>query len=225
MPHPESRPAVLRGDEGDLYRELQPRVRRLVARNVNTDPETIDDACQRAWMILMRRQPDRERVSNWLIKVAIREAIHLDRARRRERPASSLRRPHMKDETGSEDLLDLIHDPRLDIEQRLELDAALACLAELPPRKRRIYALRMLGLTYAEVAEQTGDTARTVERQMLRAKHIVELQRLLEDDHPDEVLEERLKPAARAALRRARRQADRAAKLRGGGGGGLDQLS
>jgi hypothetical protein len=37
-----------------------------VARAVNATPELIEDACQNAWTILLRRQPDRVSVFGWL---------------------------------------------------------------------------------------------------------------------------------------------------------------
>jgi DNA-directed RNA polymerase specialized sigma24 family protein len=43
----------------------------------------------------------------------------------------------------------------------------------LPERQQRLLWLHALGLSYAEMAEHTGDTLRTVERQLLRAKRTI----------------------------------------------------
>ena len=40
----------------------------------------------------------------------------------------------------------------------------------LPDRQRRLVWLQALGWSYLEMAQQTGDTPRTVERQLLRAR-------------------------------------------------------
>jgi DNA-directed RNA polymerase specialized sigma24 family protein len=41
----------------------------------------------------------------------------------------------------------------------------------LSPRQTQILGLQVLGLTYAEIAAEAGDSQRTVERQMVRARH------------------------------------------------------
>ena len=40
----------------------------------------------------------------------------------------------------------------------------------LPERQRRLIALQAIGCSYAELAALTGDTPRTVDRQLARAK-------------------------------------------------------
>ncbi len=47
---------------------------------------------------------------------------------------------------------------------------ALRSLAVLPPRQRRILGLFAGGRSYREIATITGDSPRTVERQLMRAK-------------------------------------------------------
>jgi hypothetical protein len=51
---------VGQGDEGELYRPLNDRLVRSVARTVNAPAALVEDACQTAWVILLRRQPDRD---------------------------------------------------------------------------------------------------------------------------------------------------------------------
>ena len=48
-----------RGDEDALYRAHHAELRRAVARAVNAPRELIEDACQTAWTMLLRNQPDR----------------------------------------------------------------------------------------------------------------------------------------------------------------------
>jgi DNA-directed RNA polymerase specialized sigma24 family protein len=89
---PATRSVVLLGDEAELYRlHHRALVRvvarslvRVVARSVNASRELIEDACQTAWSILLRRQPDRECVFAWLRTVAIHEAYRLSRVERRD---------------------------------------------------------------------------------------------------------------------------------------------
>ena len=41
---------------------------------VQAPRELIEDACQTAWAILLRRQPERDAIFAWLRVVAVREA-------------------------------------------------------------------------------------------------------------------------------------------------------
>ncbi len=61
---------VQRGDEAELYLRHHHELVRAVARAVNASRELIEDACQTAWLILLRRQPDRDRVFGWLRTVS-----------------------------------------------------------------------------------------------------------------------------------------------------------
>lgn len=49
-----------RGDEGELFRCHHDQLVRAVWRVVTASPALIEDACQNAWAILLRRQHDRE---------------------------------------------------------------------------------------------------------------------------------------------------------------------
>ena len=46
----------------------------------------------------------------------------------------------------------------------------LKLIRQLPERQQRILWLHALGLSYEEIAAYTGDTPRTVERQLLRGR-------------------------------------------------------
>src|SRR3954447_4477426 len=76
---PNREPARPRGDEERLYIAHANRLRRIVTANVNTSVANIEDACSFAWLQLVAKDPRRETVFGWLARVAIREAIRLDR--------------------------------------------------------------------------------------------------------------------------------------------------
>jgi DNA-directed RNA polymerase specialized sigma24 family protein len=76
--------AASHGDEGDLYRRHHRDLERAVARVVNAPRELIEDACQTAWAILLRSQPERYAIFGWLRVVAIHEAYRLSAIERRD---------------------------------------------------------------------------------------------------------------------------------------------
>jgi DNA-directed RNA polymerase specialized sigma24 family protein len=55
----------LRGDEDALFAALADELVRIVGRLVQTDHSTVDDACQFAWLQLLRCQPHRETIRAW----------------------------------------------------------------------------------------------------------------------------------------------------------------
>jgi DNA-directed RNA polymerase specialized sigma24 family protein len=55
-------------------------------------------------------------------------------------------------------------------DELVEQRERLATIHHLPERQQRLLWLQGLGLSYAEMADSTGCTNRTVERQLLRAK-------------------------------------------------------
>jgi hypothetical protein len=93
-----------RGDEAELYRRHHGTLRRAVAHAVNAPQELIEGACQTAWAILLRTQPDRYAIFAWLRVVAIHEAYRLKAIERRETRLASLRADQRNDE-------DLVADP------------------------------------------------------------------------------------------------------------------
>jgi RNA polymerase sigma factor (sigma-70 family) len=145
-----------------LYLAHQPRLRRQLAALVNTTPENIEDACMFAWMQLLTHQLEEPTtVGSWLLTVARREAIKLDQRRRRSQA--------LHDELEAPDPVDRIGAA----ERRLDTAAVIAA-AGLSARGRRLVALQAAGLSYREIAEHTGDSVRTVERQLLRARRKLE---------------------------------------------------
>ena len=156
------RPVVLRGDEDQLYREHARTLRTVVRMKVNTTDDIVDDACAFAWMQLVRCQPRRDTLFAWLRTVAMREAVRLDRIER-----SSVR----TELDGLEH--PALRDLRAEPDARDELIDALDALAQLNDRQRTTLGLYALGLRHKEIAEVTGATARTVARQMIRARRAV----------------------------------------------------
>lgn len=138
------RPA-LRGDEQELFRSLSKRLLRSVGRAVNAPEAIVEEACAFAWQRLIECQPERtERIFAWLRKVAIHEVWRLCR---RERVAVRLDEPAGPDGDGAGIAVhELIADDRTGLEAKLEAREALERVAAL-----------------------TGDSVRTVDRQLRRA--------------------------------------------------------
>jgi RNA polymerase sigma factor (sigma-70 family) len=151
------------GDIDELYRLLSPRLRQIVRSDVRTSETVIEDACQIAWSRLIRHSEHvrREAVLSWLATTAVREAFKLSRRDRRElsldaelERAGELAFPS----------------PAPGPAELAELRDRLAEVRRLPVRQQQLVWMQAAGLTYVEMADRTGDTRRTVERQLLRAK-------------------------------------------------------
>lgn len=160
----------------DLYAARAERVRRQVQLGVVAPEAVIDDACQIAWSRLVR---DRVRVRRntaqaWLVKTAVHEALKLAHRQARDLSLDGLL------ETAGDVALGLEHTPASAVHEVAERRARLHSIGDLPVRQQRLVWLRGLGLSYEEIAASTGDTLRTVERQLLRANQ--GLRRLGEDD-------------------------------------------
>ena len=155
-------PASQRGDEAELYRRHHRDLVRSVARRVNAPAELIEDACQTAWTILLRRQPDRDRVFGWLRAVAIHEAYRLSRAERRD--------ARLEDFGVVDGWEALVADP-VSIDQTIEARRALRVLAALPERQREYLSLLVAGFSYREIGEMTGGrTFTNVNTHLARAR-------------------------------------------------------
>jgi len=163
--------ALPRGDEGDLYRRHHRDLERAVARVVNAPRELIEDACQSAWAILLRSQPDRFAIFAWLRVVAIHEAYRLSAIQRSD--------AHLEQLTSEDrDWHEVITDPRT-LDALLEAREALCLLAGLPERQRDDLALLVAGFSYHEIAEMTGGrTLTNVNKHLAQARAQVRLARL-----------------------------------------------
>lgn len=147
---------ALRGDEAALYDRHHEVLWCRVRHHIHGPDALIDDACQQAWLILLRRQPDRETVLAWLTTVAIREAYRLSGRERRELS------------------LDQLHpaatEAAIDPEQSREARTALRALAVLPERQRRYLTLLVAGHSYQEIQEHCGTTRTNVNKHLYRAR-------------------------------------------------------
>jgi RNA polymerase sigma factor (sigma-70 family) len=141
-------PAARRGDEDQLFRRHHQDLERAVADVVKADPELIADACQTAWAVLLRTQPDRDKVFAWLRVVAIHEAYRLSAIARRDSPLE-----RFAGENGG--AVDPRSDPK-SFDVLLEAREALGRLAALPERERVDITLLVSGYSYREIAAMTG---------------------------------------------------------------------
>lgn len=146
---------------GELYRTLAKSLERVVRADVQAPASVIEEACQFAWTRLVHHQGRvrQETAFGWLVKTALHEALKLIRRGDRELSLEA------EIEAGG-DAPDHRPGP-LDLCERRE---RLSTLSSLSPRQQRLLWLYGLGLTYAEIAEHDGCTARTVERQLQRAR-------------------------------------------------------
>jgi RNA polymerase sigma factor (sigma-70 family) len=155
-------------DVGAVYASNAAKVRRLVRHYVRAPEPVIEDACQTAWTRLVR---DRARVRPdtavaWLVTTAIREAIRLTRRAGRE-----LFLEDLLDDAGELEELDGLSATEEVVECRLRLEA----LRLLPDRQQRFVWMQALGWSYTEMAEVTGATPRTIDRQLSRARRTLQI--------------------------------------------------
>ena len=137
-------------ESGDLLR--------LVRRDLRTDSHVAEDACQTAWMALLRREdvPLDARGLAWMRIVA---------------RTSGFQATAGHTETG--ELPEPAAEGTGPLERALErerYEQRRALLLSLPVRQRQLLGLHGAGLTYEEIAAHTGDSRRTVERQLLRGR-------------------------------------------------------
>ena len=118
----------------------------------------VEDACGFAWLQLVRRRPPTVVAFAWLCTTAIREAVKLHR-----RSAETVALDEVAEVPGA---------PHHQPENRLELIAAGQDVraAQLRPREARLLGLRVAGYSREQMAGLTGETDRTVDRQLGRAQ-------------------------------------------------------
>jgi RNA polymerase sigma factor (sigma-70 family) len=152
-----------------LYRQLAPMLERLVARNISAPPALIEDACQFAWssLLVRRDQVVQGRELGWLLTTASREVLRQLRAGRRELSIDLPDTGPAAAEAAADVTRLTLPDPLQVVTQR----ERLAQIHSLPLRQQRMVWLHGLGYDYEEISEETGDSCRTVQRQLLRAKH------------------------------------------------------
>lgn len=146
-----------------LYAELQPRLWRILVSNLRMPDDVIEDACQVAWssFLLHRHAISLGHELGWLSTSATREALRIVRAG-----------PELVslEESDEPVLLDDHRACTVEPDRALEISEKLAEVRALPIRQQRIVWLQGLGYEYAEIAAVTGESRRTVERQLIRAR-------------------------------------------------------
>ncbi len=148
----------------ELYRALSGRLQRIVRADIRAPEAVIEDACQFAWCRFVHHSDHvcREKALSWLATTAVHEAFKLIRRDDRELSLESA-----LERAGDDAFSTRLPGP----DELLECREQLAEIRSLPERQQRMLWLHGLGLSYAEMAVYTGCTTRTVERQLLRAKH------------------------------------------------------
>ena len=152
-----------------LYRQHAARLRRMVASRVRAPRAVIDDACQTAWSRLCARVDvdiEAPTLVGWLFTTALRESWRQAGAQRTLGDASET---IPEGDRPAEPVADTAGplEVALEHEHRAELRARLNALSD---RERRVLALQALGLSYQEIAQLTGASVRTVDRQIYRGR-------------------------------------------------------
>ena len=152
-----------------LYAREAATIRRIASRQANVPADVLEDACQTAWMRLCSHSEVDvacpAAAVSWLVVTATRVAWRYSRVR--ERPVGVDREAEFADRelavavAGATDPLHVV----------IRRDEARARLLPLSDRQRRMIALQAAGLSYDEISADTGATRRTVERQILSARH------------------------------------------------------
>jgi RNA polymerase sigma factor (sigma-70 family) len=147
----------------DLYLRVAATLPRAVATDVRAPDSVIEEACQVAWSRLVAHQCELNKSGSafaWLVTTAVREALRQIRRGRSEVSLDELI------EDGRELSMGTARGPEDVVESRERINL----INLLPHRQQRMLWLQALGLSYEEMAEQEGCTARTVERQLTRGR-------------------------------------------------------
>jgi DNA-directed RNA polymerase specialized sigma24 family protein len=147
-------------DPRDVVR-LTAQLRRILRRHLRAPDCVLDDACQAAWEALLRKDVSlsEEHVLGWLATTARREALVMLARVQSEQPL--------------DDALDTTVSPAswAGDPQRIAVQREhLARVGELPRRQQRLVWMRGLGFGYEEISETTGDSFRTIDRQLTGAR-------------------------------------------------------
>ena len=173
-----------------FYAHCADRVRRAVAANAVASEDTIDDACQTAWTVLMRRADItlNERGIAWLTTVAIREAWRLS-STARELPVGTFQGdPRGHDDSDLPEPADtLTAGTEEQALARLQHAERIADLQTLKPRERRDLYLFAIGYRYSEIAQATRSTYTAVNRRLTEGRaHLRRLTRERDEPQPAE---------------------------------------
>ncbi len=130
----------------------------MVRATVRTSAANVDDACGFAWLQLVRHRPPAAAAFAWLCTTAVREAIKLQHRTARLIDLDALAEVALEPTQGPERSLELIAAGEQIRAARLQAGAA------------RVLGLRAAGYGREEIAELTGDSPRTIDRQLRRAR-------------------------------------------------------
>ncbi len=167
-----------------FYRVERATLEKTVARRVSgANRALIEDACQIAWTVLLRR-PDiklDERGLAWLACVATREAWKATRAREISAGVCSLgddREPV----TGPSDPGCPLHERIADRERHKR---RVTAFTRLKPAERQALAFQAMGYSYREIGELTGATYTAVNRRLSEGR--ARLHRHADDNPTDTI--------------------------------------
>lgn len=140
------------------------RLQRIVRAKVHGPEQTIEDACQNAWTILLRRDdmPLDDSGVAWLSTVAIREGWRLTRTN--ELPVGAMR--PASDEGEMPEPAALAPGSDEQALARIEHAQRVAALRTLKARERRDLYLLALGYRYREIADLTDSSYTAVNRRL-----------------------------------------------------------
>jgi DNA-directed RNA polymerase specialized sigma24 family protein len=168
-------------DIAQLYRRHHRDLQRAVAAAVRAPREVIDDACQTAWMMMLRSQPRQATWFAWLRVVAIHEAWEQCARSRHEMPAGAFISPSAK-EIGAYEQPEPPADTRDvpdQVADHIQRAQRLADLATIKPNDRRTLYLFGLGYRYREIMHITGASYTAVNRRITEGRRAL---RKLEHD-------------------------------------------
>ena len=151
-----------------LYGTFQRRLEQMVAAGVRAPAAVVEDACQAAWMGLIRyrEQIDGPSAPGWLVRTAVHEALRLLQEEDREDSLEGA-----LEERVGEPFRHTGPGPEDQVWERQRVHS----LRRLSVRQQRLVWLRALGLSYEEMASYEQCTCRTVRRQMERARRNLRL--------------------------------------------------
>jgi RNA polymerase sigma factor (sigma-70 family) len=146
-------------DVEQLYPRLAPQLRRILRANLQVPEWVLEDACQMAWTALLSSPApvDGPRVLSWLATTARREVLSM--LRRSEAELLLIDPEHVTAELDASDP-----------QQAVEFWERLGQVRRLSRRQQRIVWMQGLGFRYEEIAAETGETVRSVERQLAAAR-------------------------------------------------------
>ena len=181
MAEPEKQPisieALKRGDRSEFARMVDSYslpIYRLAMRMLS-NPQEAEDVLQETFLKALRALPKfegRSRLSTWLYRIAVNEALMVIRKRK---PELSLSRPAEdgeEEDNGEEmQIVDWGHMPEselLSLEARRTIDQAVD---KLPETLRVVFLLRDVeGLSIEETADSLGISQAAVKTRLLRAR-------------------------------------------------------